>query len=64
MCCRTRNNHQIWQKLRENEENLAIFTIILMAAYGTKNVHSVQLHIGAYMINTLQHNYDSSRSKR
>ena len=24
----------------ENEENLAIFTIILMAAFGTKNVHS------------------------
>ena len=25
----------------ENEENLAIFTVILMAAFGTKNVHSV-----------------------
>ena len=26
---------------RENEENLAIFTvIIIMAAFGTKNVHS------------------------
>ena len=24
----------------ENEENLAIFTVILMAAFGTKNVHS------------------------
>ena len=33
----TRKNHQ---KLRKNEENLAIFTIILMAAFGTKNVHS------------------------
>ena len=27
--------------LRENEENLAIFTVILMAAFGTKNVDSV-----------------------
>ena len=27
--------------MRENEENLAIFTTILMAAFGTKNVHSV-----------------------
>ena len=25
----------------ENEENLVIFTVILMAAFGTKNVHSV-----------------------
>jgi len=24
----------------ENEENLAIFNVILMAAFGTKNVHS------------------------
>ena len=24
----------------ENEENLAIFTVILMAAFGAKNVHS------------------------
>ena len=24
----------------ENQENLAIFSIILMAAFGTKNVHS------------------------
>ena len=24
----------------ENEENLAIFTVILTAAFGTKNVHS------------------------
>ena len=27
----------------ENEENPAIFTIILMAAFGTKNVHSALL---------------------
>ena len=39
-CCRTRKNNQILQKLQENEENLAIFTVILMAAFGTKNVHS------------------------
>ena len=32
--------HQILQKVQENEENLAIFTIILMTAFGTKNVHS------------------------
>ena len=25
----------------ENEENISIFTVILMAAFGTKNVHSV-----------------------
>ena len=37
MCFRTWKNHQ---KLRENEENLAIFTVILIAAFGTKNVHS------------------------
>ena len=36
----TRKNHQIQQKLLENEEKLAIFTLILMAAFGTKNVHS------------------------
>jgi len=41
MCCRTCKNHQIYQKLQENEENLAIFTVILMATFGTKNVHSV-----------------------
>ena len=40
MCCRTRKNNQIQQKLWENEENLAIFTVILMAAFGAKNVHS------------------------
>ena len=27
----------------ENQENLAIFSIILMAAFGTKNVHSAML---------------------
>ena len=26
----------------KNEENLAIFTVILIAAFGTKNVHSVR----------------------
>ena len=25
----------------ENEENISIFTVILMATFGTKNVHSV-----------------------
>ena len=40
MCCRTWKNYQIEQKLPENEENLAIFTVIFMAAFGTKNVHS------------------------
>ena len=40
MCCRTMKNHQISQKLLENEENLAMCTVILMAAFGTKNVHS------------------------
>ena len=39
MSCRTWKNHQILRKLRENEENLAIFTVILMAAFGTKNAH-------------------------
>ena len=34
-------NHEIWQKLIENEENLAIFTVILMATFRTKNVHCV-----------------------
>ena len=29
------------QNMGGNEENLAIFTVILMAAFGTKNVHSV-----------------------
>ncbi len=43
MSCRTRKNHQILQKLWENEENLAIFIIILMAAFGTKKVHSAML---------------------
>ena len=33
-------NHQILQKLQENEENLVLFTVILMAAFGTKNFHS------------------------
>ena len=28
------------QNCGENEEKLAIFTVILMAAFGTKNVHS------------------------
>ena len=28
------------QNLWENEENLAIFTVILMAAFGNINVHS------------------------
>ena len=32
MCCRTQKNHQIFQKLGGNEENLAIFSVILMAA--------------------------------
>ena len=41
MYCRTWKNHQIiQQKLRENEEILTIFTVILMAALGTKNVDS------------------------
>ena len=40
MCCKTRINNQIQQKLGENEENHAIFTIILTATFGTKNVHS------------------------
>ena len=44
MFCRTQKNHQTQQKLRENEENLAIFTVILMATFGTKNVHSA-IHI-------------------
>ena len=39
MCCRTQKNHQIQQKLWENKENPAIFTVILMTAFGTKNVH-------------------------
>ena len=26
--------------MQENEENVALFTVILMAAFGTKNVHS------------------------
>ena len=40
-CIRTWKNHQILQKLLENEENLVIFTIILMAAaFGMKDVHS------------------------
>ena len=43
MSGRTWKNHQILQKLFENEENLVIFTIILMAAFGTKNVHSTSL---------------------
>ena len=42
MCCTTRKNHQ---KLQENDENLAIFTVILMATFGTKNVHSAMLVI-------------------
>ena len=32
-------------KIWGNEENLAIFTIILMAAFGTKNVHSAMLSV-------------------
>ena len=40
MCCRTRKNQQIQQKLPENEENLAVSTVILMSAFGTENVHS------------------------
>ena len=31
------------KKLWENEENLAIFTLILMASFGTKNVHSAKV---------------------
>ena len=46
MCCRPRKNKKIiWQKLRENGENLAIFTIILMATFGTKNINSALLFV-------------------
>ena len=31
---------KIQQNFGGNEENLAIFTIILMAAFGSKNVHN------------------------
>ena len=37
----TRKNNQIWQTIGGNEENIAIFSIIYMAAFGTKNVDSV-----------------------
>ena len=40
MCSRTQKNHQIQQKFWENEENLAIYTIILMATFEIKNVQS------------------------
>ena len=40
MCGRTWKNNQIWQKFVENQDNLAIFTIISMATFGTKNVHT------------------------
>ena len=45
ICCSTQKNHQIKQKFGENEENLAIFTIILMTAFGTKNIHSTYSYI-------------------
>ena len=32
-------------KLQENKENLTIFTVILMASFGTKNVHSAIVHL-------------------
>ena len=47
MCCRTRKNHQILQQFGGNEENHAMVTIILMAAFGTKNVHS---GVGAFFL--------------
>ena len=40
MCYRTWKNHQIYQKLQENEENLAFLQLFKMATLGTKNVHS------------------------
>ena len=42
--CRTQKNHKILQNFRGNEENLANFTVILMAAFGTKNVHSAWVY--------------------
>ena len=33
------------KNLQENEENLAIFTVILMAGFGTKNVHSAMKRV-------------------
>ena len=53
MCCRTWKNYQLWQKLWEYDENLAIFIVILMAAFGTKNVHS------ALIIQTWQSAYSA-----
>ena len=38
MSYRTRTNHQILRKLLENEESLAIFTVILMAAFAEPNM--------------------------
>ena len=38
--CRTQKNHKVLQNFWGNEENLANFTVILMVAFGTKNVHS------------------------
>ena len=33
-------NSENHQKLWENEDNLAIFTVILMAGFGTQNVYT------------------------
>ena len=46
MCYRTWKNHQIYQKLQEKEENLAIFNVIFMATFRTKNVHSASAKNG------------------
>ena len=40
MCCRTRKYSK---NLGENEENISIFTILLKAAFRTKNVYSAML---------------------
>ena len=42
ICSRSRKNNQIYQQFGENEENLALFTIILMVGFGTKSVHSAK----------------------
>ena len=50
--------------MQENEENLAIYTVILMAGFGTKNVHSAMLDGRAQVVEWLSFiviNYQASK---
>ena len=58
MWCRTGKNHQINKNLGEMKKTMyLIFTIILITAFGTKNVHTYELVISGSLkyAKTLNH---------